>query len=530
MKSFLYLLILVFLASCSERPGIEPAQLTCEYLRNPAVVDVSSPRLSWINISEDGIRGEKQTAWQVRVASSKEGLANPDLWDSKKVKSEQSTRIEYSGKDLTSGIECWWQVRTWDRNDTPSDWSEPGFWRMGLMDPSDWKAEWIGVPWQGEEALPKPPGGPDAMPTEYPPPAPLMRKAFQVSKKVKSAVAFVTGLGYFELYMNGKKVGEDVLVPNQTNYGKRPDLIDQNIPLEDNFRDYKVMYLAYDISDLLKDGVNAVGAILGNGFYNAPKYWAGSYGSPRFLGQIQISYEDGSEEVIISDESWKVSKSAIMIDLVYHGEHYDAREEQPGWSTAEFDDSHWEQAVHRKAPYGRLVAHTAYPDKITKRLQPESIEKTDDNKYLVDFGLEISGWLRLNNVEGPEGHKIEIKYLSNQYSGDNSYIFRGDGPESYAARFNWFVFSAVEIINWPGKLKPEHLTAEAVNTWIEESAHFETSNQTLNDINKIWRGSQLDNMHGGIASDCPHRERAPYTGDGQVACVTVMHNFDARNF
>ncbi len=510
--------------------GLLPLKLTCEYLENPSVVDVQSPRLSWINMAQEGERGQKQTAWQIRVASSKTGLTSPDLWDSDKVVSDQSFRVQYSGKTLSSSLECWWQVRVWDRDDVVSDWSEPAFWRMGLLDPTDWQADWIGVPWQGEEALPKPPGGPDALPTEYPPPAPLLRKEFTIDRKVKKAVAFVTGLGYFELYLNGNRVGDDVLVPNQTNYGKRPDLIDQNIPIEDNFRDYKVMYLAYDVKNLVKEGKNVIGSILGNGFYNAPKYWAGSYGSPRFIGQLHITYEDGSEEIIKSDETWTASKSAIMMDLVYHGEHYDARQEQPGWCTADFNDKNWKQVVIRKAPYGRLVAHTAYPDKITKRLSPVTIEKLENNKYKVDFGIEISGWLRLHNVEGPKGHKIEIKYLSNQYSGDNTYIFRGEGPESYAARFNWFVFSAVEISNWPGELKSEHLTAEAVNTFIEESAHFETSNTLFNDLNKIWKRSQLDNMHGGIASDCPHRERAPYTGDGQVACVTVMHNYDAKNF
>ena len=129
-------------------------------------------------------------------------------------------------------------------------------------------------------------------------------------------MAYVTGLGYFELYLNGKKVGEDVLVPNQTNYGKRPELIEANIPLEDNFREYKVMYLAYDIKDQLNQGENVIGSILGNGFYNAPKYWAGSYGSPRFLLQVHITYADGGEEVIVSDQSWKASKSAILMDLV----------------------------------------------------------------------------------------------------------------------------------------------------------------------------------------------------------------------
>lgn len=148
----------------------------------------------------------------------------------------------------------------------------------------------------------------------------------------------------------------------------------------------------------------------------------------------------------------------------------------------------------------------------------------------MDFGVEISGWVKLNNVEGPAGHKINITFNANQFSGENSYIFRGDGPETYAPRFNWFVFSGIEIKNWPGELKPEHLTAQAVNTYVEQSATFETSNQLFNDINTIWRRSQLDNMHGGIVSDCPHRERNGYTGDGQVACATVIHNYDVRNF
>ncbi len=530
LKSIITIVVLsTFLFNCA-KIKLTPVQLTCEYLKDPSVVDVPNPRLAWINSAEVGERGQKQTAYQIMVASSEEKLGDPDLWDSKKVMSEQSTRIKYDGVKLTSRLECWWQVRVWDRDEKVSEWSEPAFWRMGLLNPAEWKAKWIGAPWQGEEALPKPQGGPDARPEILPPPAPLLRKEFIINKEVTRAIAYVTGLGYFELYLNGNKVGEDVLVPNQTNYGKRPNLINENIPLEDNFREYKVMYLAYDITDQLNIGENVVGSILGNGFYNAPKYWAGSYGSPRFLGQIHLNYTDGSEEVIGSDKTWKASKSAILTDLVYHGEHYDARNEQPGWSTSDFDDTEWENVSIREAPEGKLMAHTAYPDRVTKRISPVSIEEIADSTFKVDFGVEVSGWLRLNNVEGPAGHKIEIKYISNQYSGDNSYIFRGEGPESYAARFNWFVFSAVEIINWPGELKAEYLTAEAVNTYIEESATFETSNQLFNDINKIWKRSQLDNMHGGIASDCPHRERAPYTGDGQVACVTVMHNFDAKNF
>lgn len=530
MKQLLFSILLIVFSGFVASAKITPAKLTCEYLQNPSVVDVAQPRLAWINIAGEGERGQIQTAWQIRVATSEKKLEKPDLWDSQKIVSEESNRILYAGKSLKSRVECWWQVRVWDKNGVVSDWSEPAFWRMGILNPSEWTAKWIGAPWQGEEALPKPtnPGVP--LPQQLPPPAPMFRKEFKLEKKVEKAVAFVTGLGYFEFYLNGQKVGNDVLVPNQTNYGKRPGLINEGIPLEDNFREYKVMYLAYDIKKQMKPGSNALGSILGNGFYNPAKYWTAAYGTPRFLAQIYITYTDGTEEIIVSDESWKAAQSPILMDMVYYGEHYDARKEQPGWNQTGFDDSTWKQVALRKAPEGKLVAHTANPDRVMERISPVKIEKLANGNYRVDFGVEVSGWVRLNQVKGSAGHKIGIKYLCNTYSGDNSYIFRGDASETYAARFNWFVFSGVEISNWPGELQSNQITAEVVHTLVEESATFETSNPLFNNVNKIWRRSQTDNMHGGIASDCPHRERSAYTGDGQVACVTVMHNYDARNF
>ena len=530
MNRLLFITLLGVLICIVSFGKVTPSKLTCEYMQNPSIVDVAQPRLAWVNIAENSERGQMQTAWQIRVGTSKKQLDKPDLWNSQKIIGEQSNRIEYAGKPLQSRIECWWQVRVWDKNGDVSPWSEPAQWRMGILNPSEWKAKWIGAPWQGEEALPKPTNPSAAMPEKLPPPAPMFRKEFRLNKKVEKAVAFVTGLGYFELYLNGKKVGDDVLVPNQTNYAKRPGLINEYIPLEDNFREYKVMYLAYDIKDQLKKGQNALGSILGNGFYNPAKYWTGAYGTPRFLVQVYITYKDGSEEIIVSDESWKASQSPILMDMVYYGEHYDARKEQVGWNQPGFDDSKWQPVALRKTPEGKLVAHTAHPDRVMEQLRPLKIEKLANGNYHVDFGIEVSGWVRLNGVKGPTGHKIDIKYLCNTYSGDNSYIFKGLEAESYAARFNWFVFSGVEISNWPGELTTDQITAEVVHTYVEESATFETSNPLFNDINKIWRRSQTDNMHGGIASDCPHRERSAYTGDGQVACVMVMHNYDARNF
>jgi len=530
MKNF-YLFCAGLLAVVSTlNAKIKPAQLTCEYLKNPSVVDVQQPRLSWINSADKEERGQEQTAWEIHVASSKEMLEKPDLWDSKKVESNQSIRVKYNGKKLQSRQDCWWQVRVWDKDNVVSEWSKPAYWHMGFMEQTDWKATWIGAPWQGEKTLPKPNNPNELLPEKLPPPAPMLRKEFVVKKEISKAVAYVTGLGYFELYLNGKKVGNDVLVPNQTNYGKRSNLMEQNIPLPDDFCEYKVMYLAYDVKKNLKRGNNAIGSILGNGFYNPAKYWAEGYGTPRFIMQLHINYVDGSEEIVVTDKSWKAFRSPILMDMVYYGEHYDATKEQPGWCTAGFDDSSWEIVAERNAPEGKLLAHTAHPDRVVEKIEPIRIEKMYTGNYKIDFGVEISGWVRLKNVEGPKGHKIEIKYLSNTYSGDNSYVFSGSGKENYAARFNWFIFREVEIVNWPGELHPENIVAEVVNTYVEESATFETSNSLFNQVNKIWKRSQTDNMHGGIASDCPHRERSPYTGDGQVACVTVMHNFDAKNF
>lgn len=533
MRKIILMLMASFFMLATIKAAIQPVQLTCEYLSNPTVVDVIQPRLTWVNVAEKGKRGQTQTAYQLRVSSTQENLTKADYWDSKKVQSNQTTRIKYNGKKLKSRYECWWQVRVWDKEGNVSAWSEPAFWRMGLLSEKDWKATWIGVPWQGEETLPINDYEPDQLidrMIELPPPAPLLRKEFNLEKKVEKAVAFVTGLGYFELYINGAKVGADVLVPNQTNYGKRPDLVKRSIPVDDNFKEYKVMYLAYDVKELLHKGQNAIGGILGNGFYNPAKYWDLGYGTPRFLLQLHVNYTDGTEEVIVSDASWKVDKSPILMDMVFYGEHYDASKEQNGWNNHGFDDSKWQNAVIRKAPEGKLVAHTAQPDKVMEQLKPISIEKMYNGKYLVDFGVEISGWVKLKGIEGPAGHKIKINYLGNIFSGENSYIFSGKGKEDYAARFNWFVFRQIEIENWPGVLQPEQITAEVVHTFVEETADFETSNPLFNQVNKIWRRSQIGNMHGGIASDCPQRERSAYTGDGQVACVTVMHNYDARNF
>jgi alpha-L-rhamnosidase len=534
MRKSLFLVFIFAIIAFWVEAKITPGHLRCEYLENPSVVDILNPRLSWVNMAEKGERGQVQTAWEIRVAGSRDKLLNnqADLWTSGKVISNQSVNIQYNGKPLTSRQDCWWQVRTWDKEGKVSAWSEPAFWSMGLLNPQEWKARWIGAPWQGEEALPKPARrrpGETAGKQELPPPAPMLRKSFTINKEVASARAYVTGLGFFEFYLNGEKVSDDVLVPNLTLYGKRPGLENNYISLPDNFSEYRVMYLSYDIKELLKKGENVAGAWVGNGFYNAPINWTQSYGSPRFFGQIYITYTDGTEDIIVSDQSWKASKSPIVMDLVYDGEHYDARLEQPGWCSPGFDDSTWEQAAIRKTPEGKMKAHMSPTDKVMERLKPVSIIKNADGKYYVDFGEEISGWIKIS-VKGDSGRVIDFDYICESPVGENTYTLKGGETETYAAHFTWFVFRVVVVSNWPGNLSADQITAEAVYSDVEITGKFESSNDLFNRINKIWWRSQTDNMHGGIASDCPHRERSPYTGDGQVACVTVMHNFDARAF
>ena len=531
---------LLILYSCTQSSQIKPVQLTCEYMINPSVVDVASPRLSWVNEAASlTIRGAYQQAYRICVASSKAALlkGEADIWDSGKVLSPNSYLITYAGSQLQSAKDYWWRVMVWDSHDLPSPWSAPACWGMGLLLPDEWKAQWIGAPWQGEEprkVISTLSAGflsrliHEGFPSY---PAPLLRKSFDLKDNVVSAKAFVTGLGYFELYLNGKKVGDDCLVPNLTNYSVRDDVTYDQLPIsiDNNFRGYRVMYLAYDITHMLRKKQNVAGAILGDGFYDTTSRWMASFGSPRFLCQIEVTYKDGTKDMICSDDTWKVKESPIVMNGVFDGEIYNANLETEGWATIACNDAGWKNAVLRQAPTGELTAHTAPTDKVVETLRPVSLIKNETGDYEVDFGVEISGWIRFKDIQGRQGDTLYVNYICESPLGVQQYIFKGGGKESYAPRFTWYVFRKA-IISGIDVLTPDMLTAEAVNTDVHITAGFRTSNPLFDRIHTIWQRSQLDNMHGGIASDCPHRERAPYTGDGQVACVTVMHNFDAAAF
>ena len=537
LKNFVFLLVLALsqavLLSCT-RSTIQPVQLACEY-DTDVVIDIQNPRLSWINDNVRNTQGAAQTAYQIRVAEGNDNFSAP-VWDSGKVLSDESAFIVYDGAPLQSRTDYFWQVKVWDENGKASAWSKPASWHVGILSDDEWKGKWIGAPWQGNESYDtetgKYPG--QYCVVDYFPivdnPAPLLRKSFNVNKKVKAARFYGTGLGYFELYVNGQRIGDEYFAPNQTNYDVRPNLDTRNIVVEDPFEEYLVMYLTYDLTDIITNGENVFGVILGNGFYDLIEHWPGmGYGSPRFMGQIEVTYADGTSEIIASDETWKIEKSAIVSDQVYHGEHYDARLEHDGWAAAGYDDSKWATVAQKPAPCGKLIPQNGPADRIIRKYEPVSIEKQEDGAFRVKFPVEVSGWVALKNINAKEGQKIEIKHLSESGNGANTYIAKGTGNESYHARFTWFVFSEADIYGLD-ELTADQVEAHLVCSDVEEAGEFRTSNELINKINEIWQQSQLDNMHGAIASDCPHRERSPYTGDGQIACATVMYNYNAQTF
>ncbi|MGM9674004.1 MAG: alpha-L-rhamnosidase N-terminal domain-containing protein [Bacteroidaceae bacterium] len=502
----------VALASQPVQAQLIVNDLRVEHMHAPSVVDVKTPRFSWINTPrKNTLRGQRQTAYQLVVASSKENMKRAvyDVWDSGKVESDESVLVDYAGPALEYAKDYYWRVRTWDQNDRASAWSEPSSWGMGLKN-DQWTAHWISAKEEGFGA-------------------PLFRKTFSTSRKLKQAKIFICGLGFFELYVNGQRIGDDYLVPNISTYSKLDNLDQGQIGIDGYFRDYRVLYLAYDVTTQMSEGKNAFGVMLGNGWYHPDRTFASTYGKACLRLQALLTYDDGTTDTLISDGSWKTHPSAIVYNGIYHGELYDACREVADWSSPEGSEMGWESVDVVEGPSGQMSAHTSPCDKITETLAPLSLRKTAPRTYEVDFGKEIAGWIYFSGIEGTRGDTLQVDYVCESEQGNQRYVFRGGGKEAYRPHFTWFTFSKA-VIRGVECLTPDNLRAEAVNTDVPVTSEFETSNPLFNRIVEIWKRSQLDNMHGCIASDCPHRERLAYTGDGQTASEMVMLNFDAAAF
>lgn len=498
MPKLLFCLLSALLFAESASARLKAVSLTCEDLTEPMAVGTLQPRFSWLNVTEENERNQRQTVFQIQVASTMEKLllGEADLWDSERRKSDATRYVTYQGLPLIGNADCYWRVRVWDKHRKCSDWSEPARFHTALQS-SDWVAKWIGF---DEEA-------------------PLFQKEFVIDKPVQNAHIFICGLGYFELYVDGKKVSDDVLVPGQTDYSHRNDIEKTRVAIDNEFTGYRCLYLGYDLTPFLSLGRHALGVWLGNGFFNSGNGFAMHYGKPRLIAQLMLTFADGSSQIIPTDTSWHAKRSGITQNSIFGGEVFDAR----------IHDEAWQPALLRDAPDGTLEPQMSPSDKVCETLAPKKIERLGDNSWRVDFGEEISGWVHLTDIQGQAGQRIEIKYLSESPNGENIYIMKGEGKESYHPRFTWFVFRQVEITGLDA-LDSSQIQAEAVNTELRQTGFFACSDTLLNKIHRIWRRTLLDNAHGSVFSDCPHRERSAYLGDGQVAAEMVMRTFDARAF
>lgn len=525
LLSILHLVALGNMAAC-------PANLTCEYLRNPLGIDAAQPRLSW-TLPGNG-RGQVQTGYQILVASSEKLLESGkgDLWDSGKVASDHSVLVPYSGKPLASEQRCYWKVRAWDRG-KPSEWSKIAFWTMGLLHEADWKGKWVAnrAKLDADETLPETMkgGGPNvASFVTQKIPSPLLRKTFEAAKPIKRATVYICGLGFNELRVNGKKVGDSVLDPTFSRYDKR------------------ALYVTHDVTGVVKQGANAIGVMLGNGWYNCHSRDAWDFdhavwrNTPRLLFQMRVEYADGSSELVVSDGSWKTALGPIVFDGIRNGEFYDARLEQRGWDTNDYSDTDWKTAEIVDGPGGKLVAQSAPPVKVMETIRPVKVIEPRPGVFVFDMGCNVAGWCELK-VAGPAGTRVTLKYdervhpdgsLDQQnavhlYSGEfqtDKYTLKGVGTETWEPRFVYHGFQYVQVEGFPGTPTLDTLLGKVVHTSFEKTGEFECSNDLLNKIQRNTVRSYIGNFVG-YPTDCPHREKNGWTGDAQLASETGLYNF-----
>lgn len=508
----------VILCSTVWGQGFSVKDLRCEYRVNPLGVDSKKPRLSWVIESEK--RGFIQGAYRILVASSRETIAagNGDLWDSGKVKSNQSVNVVYDGEKLQSGEQCFWKVQVWDKKGKKSAQSEPASWSMGILNASQWKGKWIGL--------------------EGPPPAEentrlaarMLRKEFEAEKKIKRATAYVCGLGMFELYLNGQKVGNHVQDPAWTLYTKRD------------------LYVTFDVTEKIRQGANAVGVILGNARYYPPRKsvpFSSTYyfGHPRLMLQMEIEYEDGTKETVVSDTGWKLTtEGPIRANNEYDGEEYDARMEMPGWDKTGFDDSKWQKAEEVNAPGGILISQMIEPMAVTKTMRPIALVRHKPDIYIFGLGQNITGWVRLK-VSGPRGTKVTMRFAESLdpngmlYTANlrgakvaDTYTLKGEGIEVWEPRFTTHGFKYVELTGFPGKATFEAIEGRVSYTDLEQAGEFECSNRLINWIYKaiVWT---IRGNYRGLPTDCPQRaERQGWLGDPAQRSKGESYVFSLEQF
>ena len=509
---------------------LRPVGLKCEYRVDPLGIGERSPRLSWALESEG--RNQRQSAYRILVAGNEEDLEAEKnlLWDSGRVESGRTIGVEYEGEALRSGSQCVWKVRVWDGANNLSPYSRPAVFDVGLLEKSDWEGAWISAS-KGPSGDMEPPSG-----EEYDDlanglaPSPYLRREFPLDKPIRRARLYATARGVYELYINGNRVGNDVLAPGWTDYDRR------------------IHYQTYDVTPLLADGPNALGAVLGDGWFAGfvsfdPKHRGAHYGArPQLLAQLNVEYEDGTTESLATEGLWRCSTGPILYSDLLMGESYDARREMPGWAEPGFDDSEWCGVEVEEIGDTNLVAQPDEGVRVIEQLAANAITEPESGRYTFDLGRNMVGWVRLR-VAGEAGTEVTLRhaealnpdgtiYTTNLRSAraTDHYVLGGDGEEVYEPRFTFHGFRYVEVTGYPGEPPLDAVTGRVVHSATPPSGSFECSSHLVNELqeNIVWgqRGNFLS-----VPTDCPQRdERLGWMGDAQIFVRTAAFNMDVAAF
>lgn len=520
------------------RAGFRISRLTCEYQLNPLGIGVSDPRLSWLLTGKE--RNQAQSAYEIIVSDNRRdiNLFKGNVWRTGKTASAESILVKYNGKPLEPFTRYFWRVRCYDQNGRATSWSTVQWFETAAFSNTDWKGEWIGdgsQPYEKDE---------DFYRND---PAPLFRRSFAPARKLASARLYISGLGYYEAYLNGKKIGDHMLDPGWTAYDK------------------EILYAVHDVTPLVKSGGNVLGIMLGNGWYNPVplRFWgkinlrnALTTGRPIVKAMLRLTYADGGGEVIVTDENWATAPGPIVRNNVYLGEHYDARLFRENWASPEGALAAWKKAVPVRGPAGKLVAQQQPPVRITETLKPVAVAEPKPGVFVFDMGKNFAGVARIR-VRGSAGTLITLRYGEDKFTDgsvnlmtavagqvknsnggpgapavawqEDSYTLNGKGTETWHPCFTFHGFRYVEVTGWPGRPTLDDVAGLRLNSDLVSHGTFTTDNEMFNQLNGVIRNTFLSNVFS-VQSDCPAREKFGYGGDLFCTAEAFMYNFDMSNF